>query len=72
MRAVSQRKVRLVVTRHRLLASQHEAWQGSILADMIGKHLVDGNAGSNDRFSLNVRARQKASCLRGMNALTGS
>jgi hypothetical protein len=39
---------------------------------MVGKHLVDGNAGSNDRPFLNVRAGQKASCLRGMNALTGS
>jgi hypothetical protein len=39
---------------------------------MIGKHLVDGNAGSNDRPFLSVRAGQMASCLRGMNAPTGS
>ena len=61
VRAVRHREVGLVVAGHRLLASQHDAGLRRVLADAVGDHLVDGDAGLDDGALLN-RARRRAGC----------
>ena len=71
VRAVGHREVRLVVSGHRLLASQNDAGLRGILADTIGDHLIHGDARFDDGALLNGRAGEQASGLRGVNALAG-
>ena len=71
VRAVGQREVRLVVARHRLFAGEHHARLQRLVADAAGDHLIDRNAGVEDRTSGNRRAGQQAAGLRRVNALAG-
>ena len=57
MGTVGQGKVRLVIAGHGLLAGQHDAGLRRVLADAVGDHLVDADAGVDDGAFGNVRAR---------------
>ena len=69
VRAVRHREVRLVVARHRLLARQHDAGLQRFLSQVIGDHLVDRDAGVDDRTSRDGRSGEQASRLRRVDAL---
>ncbi len=71
VRTVGHREIGLVIAGHRLFAGQHDAGLRRVLADMAGDHLIDADAGMDDGALRDVRARQQAAGLAGVNALAG-
>ena len=53
-----------------LLAGKHHAGLQRLLADTIGDHLIDRDAGMQDGSLFEVRAGEKTAGLRGVNAQT--
>src|SRR5262245_12011334 len=69
MRAVVQRKARLVKSGQRWFARQHEARPRSFASKMTGENLIDRHAGSRKRTLLNRDTGEQVAGLRGVNSV---
>src|SRR5437660_6320690 len=70
MRTVSHRKIRLVITRHGLLASQHHAGLWSVPTNVLGENLVHADPGLDTCALLQRHPGKKVTGLCRVNAYT--
>src|SRR5713226_3422832 len=70
MRTVSQRKIRLVITRYELLASQHHAGLWSVLTNVLGENLVHADSRFDNGALLQRHSGKKVAGLCRVNAHT--